>query len=135
MGVFHKYNRPKAGGVNFADAICRTQQQFKDECDINVIVRRHLANGDPGRFVKAQVGTYGDFYEAPDFQMAQDILVESRAQFEALPARIRDRFRNEPAELLAFVMDKDNLEEARKLGLLKDEVAPAAAPPVVPPGA
>lgn len=125
--VFDRFNKPRAGGVNFASALDRTQQHFKDECDINVIVRRHLENGDPGRFTKAGVGTYGDFYSAPDFQEAQEVLLESQAQFDALPARVRDRFFNSPARLLEFVADKANIEEARRLGLLKEEAA--AAPP------
>lgn len=109
-----------------------TQQHFKDECDVNVMVRRF------GREVwtprpDAPVGRYGDFAEAPDFLEAQLLLNRAAAQFNSLPAKVRRRFDNDPAKLLAFVGDKSNTDEARELGLLS-EVAPPVVPPGAPPG-
>lgn len=105
----------------------RTHQEFRDECDINVLMRRYIKHGvlPEGR----SVGTYGDFSEVGDYLEAQQILANATEQFASLPSTIRERFRNDPGEMLRFVADRGNLDEARKLGLLKDEPDGAAVPP------
>lgn len=96
-----------------------TDQSFAEEADLNKMLEKYHRTGQlPGN---VRVGTYGDFYEAPDFMAAQQTIIEAESHFLALPSRIRARFGNDPVNFLAFVHDKNNLEEARKLGLLKDE--------------
>ena len=48
----------------------------------------------------------------------------------ALPSRVRRRFDNDPAELMEFLADEANREEAVMLGLIEKEepVQPAPAP-------
>lgn len=98
----------------------RTQQDAKDECDINVIMKKYVKTGTlpPG----IGIGRYGDFSDAADYLDAQNILIQAKQQFDSLPSKVRERFQNSPVAMLAFVHDKTNLEEARSLGLLKDEV-------------
>lgn len=116
------------GGIAFEPGSSMTQQQFKDECDINLMVKRFGGLPVPG--AGAAVGRYGDFSTAPDFFEAQQLVLRARAQFDSLPSAVRRRFDNDPAQLLAFVGDKSNLDEARELGLLADEpVKPAVEPP------
>lgn len=115
------WDRRSAGGINFAHSINRTQQQFQGECDINVIAAR-LSSGQPVPLAR-NAGRYGDFASAPDFQAAQDLILRARDQFMSLPAKVRERFGNDPAQLLAFVADKSNLVEAHKLGLLSEEAS------------
>jgi len=45
-----------------------------------------------------------------------------------LPAKVRDRFGQDPAEFLAFLSNPENADEARRLGILKPQEA--APPPV-----
>lgn len=131
-----KFNRSSAGYVNFAGSVNRTQQQFQAECDIEKVVSR-LAAGQPVPQPK-YVGSYGDFASVPDFWAANNLLIRAREQFMSLPAKVRDRFKQDPAEMLAFVADRKNFDEARALGLLSDEacaradaaVAAAKAPEV-----
>lgn len=115
----------KKGGLFCEPGSSKAQQQFKDECDLNVMVRRF--GGIPPAEFGAPVGRYGDFSSAPDFFEAQQLLLKAQAQFDGLPSAVRRRFDNDPAKLLAFVGDRSNLAEARELGLLKEEVAEAAA--------
>lgn len=123
-------NRPERVAT-IPEKVGRTKQSFKDECDINVIMRRYEKSGVLPQGVG--VGSYADFSDVGTFHDAQNVLVKAQAQFDALPARVRNRFRNDPGEFLRFVSDKSNLDEARKLGLLKQEevtVAPVTpAPP------
>ena len=43
---------------------------------------------------------------------------QAQQGFEQLPSAVRARFKNDPMELVAFVGDNRNAEEAVKLGLL-----------------
>lgn len=101
-----------------------TQQQFQEECDINTIVRRFGVTGEmPQQF---EMPTMQDFTEAVnDYQTAMNMLIEARDSFMTLPAEVRAKFDNDPQKLMTFVEDKDNMEEARRLGLLRE---PDAAP-------
>lgn len=97
-----------------------TQQHFKDECDINCIMDKYAVTGylvDPLKVVTAKP-QFGDFTDVPDYQTAQNIIVEGREAFEALPARIRKYFANDPALYLSFISDSNNLDEALEMGLV-----------------
>lgn len=98
-----------------------TQQHMKAETDINNIVARYRQTRQlpPPRGRAA----YGEF-TATDFQQMQNGILEAQARFDALPAKIRRRFGNQPYHLLAYLDDPENTEEARALGLLPKEEAP-----------
>lgn len=110
------YDRDLVEGIIF-DEPSMAQQHFKDECDVNNILRKyestglvtHVANGTP---------SYGDFSSVLEFQEAQNILIEAQDAFDALPASLRKRFDNDPAVMLEFIENPDNREEAEKLGLV-----------------
>lgn len=101
----------------------RTQQHFKEECDINTIIRRFgitkLAP-DPVR-----MPTYGDFTEVFDFHSAANAIAQARESFDAMPATVRSRFNNDPGAFVDFCSAEENRAEAVKLGLV-------ALPPVPP---
>lgn len=112
---YDQYNPPgHPGTVN--DEPSMTKQEFKEECDINRIMSRYIQTGELPPAVA--VGSYGDFSDAVDFMTAQNIIKTAEAQFMALPGEVRARFNNDPAQMLDFVHNKDNADEARKLGLL-----------------
>lgn len=116
--------REESQGVSFKDAVDLTQQQFREECDVNRIVSRYRDTGMlplPGP--RAPVARYGDFSNAPDFMEAQNIVLRARQQFDALPVKVRDRFNHDPLKFLEFVHDRKNLREANELGLLSEEAA------------
>lgn len=66
---------------------------------------------------------YGDFSDAQQFQDMMDTVVKAQEAFDMLPATVRDRFDNNPKELIAFVNDEDNLDEAIEMGLIDQETA------------
>lgn len=98
----------------------RTKKAFAGECDINEIIRRSKVNGQlpPGR-----QGFYADVTDVPDYRGALEIVEYAREQFGMLPAKVRARFENDPGQMLAFLQDANNKEEAKSLGLLKDDAA------------
>lgn len=137
--IYSRFDRPEGKAVDFSgdDGISRTEQHFKKECDINEIIRNfvrtginsHPANGKP---------QFGDFTAFPDFREAQEMLVDATRKFEALPSRLRDRFGNDPRNLVSFVMDESNRDEAVKLGLAvrkegAGEKVPVSPDLIVPP--
>lgn len=109
----------------------RTRQEFAQECDINVIMRRYAKSGVlPGTQRPLK---YGDFSEVPDFMTAMNVINEAAAAFAALPALVRRRFDNDPGEFIQFVQNPENLEECRRLGLAEVPQAPPKTPEAPPP--
>jgi len=81
-----------------------------------------------------------------NFQEAWDAIRAAQQSFEAMPANVRKRFGNDPAEFTDFCMDPANREEMKRLGLLVPELnqqtlpgipstpaAPAPGTPETPP--
>lgn len=93
-----------------------TQQQFKEECDINEIVRRFGLTGKVPETFQAPVS--GDFTGVTDFHSAMLAVRRAEEAFMELPGELRERFNHDPGRLIAFLEDGRNLEEARKLGLV-----------------
>lgn len=107
----------------------RTQQHFKDECDIDRILKKYSQTGflvDP--LAPRRDPLFGDFSESMSFMEAQTRIARVREAFDSLPSQIRDRFANDPYRLLAWCEDPDNAEEAVKLGLLPESALPKADP-------
>jgi len=97
----------------------RTKQSFRDEADINVLMKRYEKTGrlvDP-YVVGRRQAVFGDFGDGLDFMDAHQRVQDARKAFQTLPARVRDRFGNDPAELLMFLADPANAAEAVELGL------------------
>jgi len=114
----------------------RTKQEFKDECDLGLIIKRFSKTPEGRRALAnaqgfAETAQFGDVSAVPDFRTARDLVNAANASFMALPAIVRRRFDNDPAQFLDFCNDPNNLDEARSLGLAKPvEVAkPAEATP------
>ena len=113
------YNYKQMDGVR-NNSPSLTQQQFKDECDINKIMDRYLRTGvlsDP--LQNRGTPKYGDYADIGDYMDHMNKVVEAIEMFEALPASIRKRFNNNPGELIDFVMDENNRTEAEFLGLIE----------------
>lgn len=92
-----------------------TQQQFKDEVDVNEILRKFNITGQlPDNFTPPQ---YGDFTGIDDFQSAMNAVISAQNSFMELPANVRDFFANDPQRLLEFISNPENAEQAFKLGL------------------
>lgn len=107
------------------------QQQFKEETDINVLVKRFHLTGQLPEGVR--MPTYEDFSEVYDFHSAANAIAEANEAFMQMPADLRiKRFNNDPAAFVAFCSNDDNRGEAEKLGLVapKQPLNTAPAAPV-----
>jgi len=114
-------NRPP---VKTIEGATMAQQQFKDESDINTLVKKYLLKGvtPPGARIKPP--QYADFTSI-DFQEMQNTIADVQFNFQSLPARLRSKFQNSPYQLLRWLENPANEAEAVKYGLIdKEEMTP-----------
>lgn len=102
-----------------------TKQSMRDECDINLIVERHLSSGF-FTHVNAVPPTYGDFSMAMDLQGSIEAVRAATERFDTLPANVRASADNSPVQFLHMVADEAGYEILLKAGLPTD-------PPPQPP--
>lgn len=120
----HDLRKHRATALHCKDKTL-AQQQFKDECDINVLFSRYLETGEMPQVLNGL--TYGNFEGVFDFQTAMNAVRTAEGLFQQLPARIKNRFANDPQKMLEFLHDPDNRSEAEFLGLVnKKEITNAS---------
>lgn len=93
-----------------------TQQQFKDETDVNNIMRKYIKTGQITH-LNNRKGAYADLSDAKHFEEAMTVIARSQQAFEQLPSHVRARFGNDPQQMLSFIHDKNNYDEGVKLGI------------------
>lgn len=108
------------------DGPTRAQQHFKEQCDINYIMRKFGQTGQLPPDVR--VPQYGDFTGITDFHSAMTAVAQAHESFDALPAEVRSRFVNDPGRFVDFCMDPANESELVRMGLAKARATPT--PPV-----
>lgn len=134
--IYSRFSTPDSAAVEFG--VSMTQQHFKDECDINNILKSYR-----GKIPTADEPAYFMDCTVTDLQSAYEIAEDIGARFDSLDSEVRARFNNNPLELLEFVHNADNETAAIELGLLPrpasapespvPEPAPAPEPVPVPP--
>jgi phage internal scaffolding protein len=97
------------------DDVSLTQQQFKQEADINTIVDRFLKSGVLPS--SATMPQYVDYEGVFDFQSAMNVVRQADENFMRLDAKVRARFNNSPQQFLEFFANSENVDEAIRLGL------------------
>lgn len=113
--------RPRSGLV--CEDGTRTKQSFKEECDINNIVRKFQADGQLPYNVKENP-QYGDYSAVPSYQEAMNIVRDAEDRFNALPAMLRKRFDNDPGQFIEFVNNPDNVNTLKEFKMLDLSEAP-----------
>lgn len=101
----------------------RTHQSFKDECDVNVVMRRFANNGVMPTTNKG-VPSYGDFTTVGSFLDAQMSVIDAQLDFAKLPSAVRKACGNSPAKFLEMCQDPDRVEELMDLGMKDRELPP-----------
>lgn len=102
--------------VTINDQPSKTQQQFKDQVDINNIMKKFRNTGEITH-LNRKAGVYLDSTTLPSYQDALQAVINAHDAFSTLSSDIRKRFQNDPAEMIKFLDDPKNNEEAVKLGL------------------
>lgn len=102
----------------------QTQQHFKDECDINNIMRRFAAGAEITHLARV-TPRYGEA-PAQSFAEAMFLVKDTEREFNALPSEIRKEFMNDASLYLDAISDPDKADRLRELGILPQ--LPAASP-------
>lgn len=114
----------------------RTKQSFKDECDVNLIMKRFkkvMGSDYLSRYNSLVGGDFLDVSLVSDYRSALDQVKRASAVFDALPAIVRSKFANDPARFVDFCHKPENLPELAKMGLTKSVTTPVKGGLPVPP--
>lgn len=106
----------------------RTQKQFKEQADINNIMRKYEKTGQITHVAKRR-GFYADVSQYLDYQQMLEKIQQADDAFMAMSASVRKKFDNDPRKLIAFLADANNKEEAIELGLIEKPAPPAPQGP------
>jgi len=107
---------PKEGALE-------AQQQFKDKCNINSIMRKYHKTGMIDH-LRRTPGQYANLLDVKDYDSALQTVISARDSFMTLPSEVRARFGNEPQGVIDFLKDPKNYDEGVKLGLLTPRPIP-----------
>lgn len=105
-----------------------TRQEFRDECDINVLMATYERNGRLDHINRMQP-QYLDVSDVPDLPRAIAIMDEAQRAFMTLPASTRREFDQDPVKFVDFAMDPANLSRMREWGLAPPAVVADAPIP------
>lgn len=114
---FYSIKKPQKKVYDKGPKNSKVQQHFKDECDINQIVSKFLKTGEIKQEMRNH--TYGDFSEGLQYREAMNRIIKADDEFQRLPAAIRKRFGQDPGQLIEFLNDEKNREEAQEIGLIE----------------
>ena len=145
----HQYDQDtKAEETQATAIVCLdetlTVQAPPEEIDLNAMLRRMGVTD--GTALPAMSGVtdpsyYGDFTDAPDLRTALDNIRDAEEKFMALPPTLREKFQNNALNMLQWVHDARNYDEAvelkmlRKVSLIEKPEPPVPTPPApAPPG-
>lgn len=123
-----RYNNGVREGWN-SSVPSMTQQQFKDEADINYIVSMYDSTGVMPSFHgdgQPSQPMFGDFAELPDSaQEMYNRMLQAKANFNTLPLEVRKRFNYDAGAFLEFAENPNNADELVAMGLAtKTEIKP-----------
>jgi phage internal scaffolding protein len=97
-----------------------TKQSFKNECDINNIMKQYSNTGTFPN-VNQREPIYDDFENNLDYHAAFNFVMDAQKSFYNLPSKLRSEFDNDPAKFLLFTNDPENIPKMKELGILPQE--------------
>lgn len=108
-----------------------TDQSGKDESDVNKIMAKYEKTGLISHLNK-RPGAFKDISGVEDYQTMLGKIQAAQDAFMTLPAATRLKFQNDPGQLISFLQDEKNTDEAIKLGLVEKPQTPPPTPPSPP---
>lgn len=84
----------------------RTNQAFKESCNINTILKRYVTTGVIDH-VKKYAPEYGEV-SSMDFEQAFNTVKKSKEMFASLPAVVRENFGHSVENFLAYMENPEN---------------------------
>ncbi len=132
--IISHYDDKSSVGITFIEP-SKTQQHFKDDCDINVIVKRFNAGQIQDLPYNMTPELYADVSDIGAFQDARKKVDSVHDYFSSLPSSVREHFGNSVDSFVAFASDSNNLTGLINLGLLDkpaELITPSLSPTELP---
>lgn len=112
-----KYDQPPSPGYE-SDLPSLTIQSAREEADINAIMLRYAKTGViSDDVISRRAGVFADVGKFGDYGTLLEAVCSVQEEFEALKPEIREKFNNSPEELINWLQDSANYEEAVRYGL------------------
>lgn len=128
MDFYTRYTPPPSPSVEFKQA-SMTDRSFREECDINTIVRRAVTQGLPQPEKEA---VYADLANMPkDLQESYEYMQRAEEQFMSLPSELRRDFGNDPIALISAIHSGTHRELFIQHGLITQKSTPDVQSPGV----
>jgi hypothetical protein len=130
--IYSRYDVPRKAGITFTDKT-RTQQHFKNETDINMIISRAIQTNNQAIFTPPERQQFIDCSVYGGYQESLERLAQVEDDFYSLPSSVRKQFGNDVESYVAFMGNPMNAKKAVELGLLEGSgetqpVEPASEP-------
>lgn len=110
--------RSERNRVAFRDETpSRTKQSFKDQCDVNVVVRKY-ATAQPEFFQNPRPEQFGDATGVVDLQEAINLIRDADEAFASLPSSVRKLAGNDRVNFLRMLADEEGVELLKDAGFL-----------------
>lgn len=120
----YDYDGLSSPGVTFTEKSL-TQQHFKDDCDVNIILERFLRTGEVP--TASVIPSYQDVSDFADFRELQDAMSDATDYFESLPARVRARYNNDVTNFYESLNTKQGYSDFVSLVGASAHTAPGVA--------
>lgn len=116
-----EFYRPETG-LSFEGTESLTDQSFKNDCDINIIMKNFAKTGVLPQ--QTNLGDYIDATEIPTLEQAFDISRRASEAFLSLPAEVRNLINHDPSQLEKIVSNPEYRDILKKHGVINimDEV-------------
>lgn len=103
----------ETGKKDYSDG--RTKQAFRDQCDINKILKKAAKVGSLAHLQKYPEAVYGEFDGEFDLLTAHERIAKANGIFDELPSEIRREFDNDALKFVQFAGDPENNDKLRDL--------------------
>lgn len=110
----NRYHSKRVQTINTEPS--KTQQQFKNDVNVNNIMKKYHATGQITHLNNRQ-GAYADISNAQDYFTSLTTIKQAGEAFDQLPSGIRKKFNNDPGELLEFIHNPNNFDECVEMGI------------------
>lgn len=94
-----------------------TKQSFADQVDIKKIMDKHRKTGMVTH-INSRQPFYGDVSNVTSYQEALLVVQKAEELFAGMSAKVRARFGNDPAQMIEFLENPENRQEAIELGMV-----------------
>lgn len=108
----------------------KVQQHARDECDINLIIKKHTETGNISH-LNPSAPLYIDCSKVSTLEGAIKLVEEAGDNFATLPAQVRKACRNDPVEFMDMIHTEEGAKVLGQAGLeyLRNAAGASGEPP------